>query len=147
MVAALRVLDAVHGALSGALPDSVPAQGYNTTTGFYIAQPQKDGTVKVFLDVMGGGYGAAKDYDGASAVDTPLGSCRNTPVEAIEQASPHLRVVGYKLAESSCGAGKFQGGLGFSRSIMAVEDGVFFNMYSDHFALPPKGLFGGSEAA
>lgn len=147
MVAALRVLDAVHVAMANALPDRVPAQGYNTTTGFYIAQPQKDGTVKVFLDVMGGGYGAAKDYDGASAVDTPLGSCRNTPVEAIEQANPHLRVVGYRLAEDSCGAGKFQGGLGFSRSIMAVEDGVFFNMYSDHFVLPPKGLFGGTDSA
>lgn len=146
MVAALRVLDAVHAAMSHALPDRVPAQGYNTTTGFYIAQPQKDGTVKVFLDVMGGGYGAARDYDGASAVDTPLGSCRNTPVEAIEQANPHLRVVGYSLAEDSCGAGRFQGGLGFSRSIMAIEDGVFFNMYSDHFVLPPKGLFGGGDA-
>jgi N-methylhydantoinase B len=145
MAAAFRALDAVHGALAQALPQRVPAEGFNTTTGFYIAQPRGDGTFRVYVDVLGGGFGGATGYDGCHATDNILASCRNTPVESIEQVHPHLLMDGYALVEDSCGAGEFRGGLGFRRSIRVLEPGVFLNLYSDHYTLPPRGKAGGGD--
>ena len=145
MAAAFRALDAVHMALAQAMPGHVPAQGFNTTTGFYIAQPRGDGTFRVYVDVLGGGFGGADGYDGCHATDNILASCRNTPVESIEQVHPHLLMDGYALAEDSAGAGQFRGGLGFRRSIRVLEPDVFVNLYSDHFTLPPRGMALGGD--
>jgi N-methylhydantoinase B len=143
--AAMRALDAVHAALVKAIPDRVPSQGYNTTTGFYIAKPVGDGTTLIYLDVLNGGYGAAKDYDGCHATDHILSSCRNTPIESIEQVHSHLRMRGYALVPDSGGAGEFVGGLGFVRRVEVLTEGVFLSLYSDHYVLPPKGYFGGKD--
>lgn len=143
MTSAYRAFDAIHAALSQAAPDRVPAQGFNTTTGFYIAQLRKDGAYRVFVDVLGGGYGACKDYDGADAVDSILSNCRNTPLEAIEQVHGHLRMRSYTMVPDSGGPGEWRGGLGFCREIEVLEDGVFLNLYSDHYKLPPQGVHGG----
>ncbi len=145
MPAAGRALDAVHAALAAAMPDRVPAQGFNTTTGFYIAKPRGDGTMSIYLDVLGGGYGAARGYDGVSATDHILSSCRITPIESIEQVTPHLLMRGFALVPDSGGAGEFAGGLGFVRRIEVREDGVFLNLYSDHYKLPPRGRHGGRD--
>ncbi len=145
MPAAGRALDSVHDALSKAIPERVPAQGYNTTTGFYIAKPRGDGTMQIYLDVLNGGYGAAKNYDGCHATDHILSSCRITPIEAIEQVSEHLLMDAFSLRPDTGGAGEFNGGLGFTRLIRVLEDGAFLNLYSDHYKLPPKGRSGGGD--
>jgi N-methylhydantoinase B len=143
--AGLRTLDAVHAALAKAIPDRVPSQGFNTTTGFYITKPLGDGTSRIYLDVFGGGFGAARNYDGCHATDNILSSCRITPVESIEQIHPHLRISKFALVPDSGGAGEFMGGLGFVRGIEVGEDGMFLNLYSDHHILPPKGFNGGHD--
>lgn len=143
--AAARALDAAHAALAKAVPERVPAQGFNTTTGFYIAKPRGDGTMSIYLDVLGGGYGAAQGYDGVSATDHILSSCRITPVESIEQVTPHLLMRGFALVPDSGGAGEFSGGLGFTRHIEVRDEGVFLNLYSDHYRLPPRGFSGGGD--
>ena len=125
MAAAFRALDAVHAALAQALPGRVPAQGFNTTTGFYIAQPRGDGTFRVYVDVLGGGFGGADGYDGCHATDNILASCRNTPVESIEQVHPHLLMEGYALAEDSAGAGSSAAGSG-----SAAASGCWRQTYS-----------------
>src|SRR5690606_21717162 len=122
--ASYRVLDAIHDALSQAIPDRVPAQGYNSTTGLYLTQTRDNGPMRIYGDVLGGGYGGALGYDGAHALAGVLSSSRNTPIEAIEQIHPHLRMRHYRLVPDSCGAGEFRGGLGFSRAIEVLEDGV-----------------------
>lgn len=143
--AALRALDAVHAALAKAIPDRVPSQGFNTTTGFYITKPLEDGTSRIYLDVFGGGFGAAKNYDGCHATDNILSSCRITPVESIEQKHPHLLIHHFSLVPDSGGAGEFAGGLGFVRGIEVRDDGIFLNLYSDRHILPPKGFNGGGD--
>lgn len=143
--AGLRTLDAVHSALAKAVPDRVPSQGFNTTTGFYINKPLGDGTSRIYLDVFGGGFGAGKNYDGCHATDNILSSCRITPVESIEQIHSHLLIKEFGLTPDSGGAGEFAGGLGFVRKIEALEDGMFLNLYSDHHVLPPKGFSGGKD--
>jgi len=147
MLAAYRLLDAVHDALAQAVPDRVPAQGFNSTTGLYLTQKRPDGRTRIYADVLGGGYGAAPGYDGAHALAGILSSSRNTPVEAIEQVHPQLRMRHYRLVPDSCGAGQWRGGLGFSRAIEILEDGVELSFYSDHFRLPPRGRQGGGDAA
>lgn len=144
MASAYRAFDAVHAALAQAVPERVPAQGFNTTTGFYIAQSRPGGAWRVYVDVLGGGYGAASAYDGADALDGPLSSCRNTPIEAIEQIHPHLRMEAYALIPDSGGAGRWRGGLGFVRRIRVLEPGVSLNLYSDHYRYPPQGVAGGA---
>ncbi|MDI4235603.1 hydantoinase B/oxoprolinase family protein [Bradyrhizobium sp. Arg237L] len=52
-----RVLDAIHEALGKAIPDRVPAQGFNSTTGLYLVQERPNGGTRIYADVLGGGYG------------------------------------------------------------------------------------------
>ncbi|HLE43661.1 MAG TPA: hydantoinase B/oxoprolinase family protein [Methylomirabilota bacterium] len=142
MQAASRAFNAIHAALARALPDRVPAPGFDTTTGFYLAQ-QRGGAYRVFGDVLGGGYGAGRGYDGADATDNPLSNCRNTPVEAIEQIHDYLLVRRYALLPDSGGAGQWRGGLGFCREVEILDGGVELTIYSDHFKLPAPGRQGG----
>ena len=143
MSVAYRALDAVHQALAQAMPQRVPAQGFNTTTGFYITQLRPDGSYRVYADVLGGGYGASRGLDGADALDSILSNCRNTPIEAIEQEHDHLLMRRYGLVADSGGAGQWRGGLGFIREVEVREPGVRVSLYSDHFRHPPQGLAGG----
>lgn len=145
--ASYRIVDAIHAALANAIPDRVPAQGYNSTTGLYLTQKRADAPMRIYGDVLGGGYGGARGYDGAHALAGVLSSSRNTPIEAIEQIHPHLRMRHYKLVQDSAGAGEWRGGLGFSRGIEVLEDNVVLSYYSDHFKYPPRGSNGGTDAA
>ncbi|RYY96431.1 MAG: hydantoinase B/oxoprolinase family protein, partial [Comamonadaceae bacterium] len=147
VIASYRLLDAVHDALAQAVPDRVPAQGFNSTTGLYLTQKRPDGRIRIYADVLGGGYGAAPDYDGAHALAGILSSSRNTPIESIEQIHPQLRMLHYKLVPDSCGAGRWRGGLGFARAIQVLEDGIELSYYSEHFRYPPRGKQGGGDAA
>lgn len=147
VIASYRLLDAVHDALAKAVPDRVPAQGFNSTTGLYLTQKRPDGRIRIYADVLGGGYGAAPDYDGAHALAGILSSSRNTPIESIEQIHPQLRMLHYRLVPDSCGAGRWRGGLGFSRAIQVLEDGIELSFYSEHFRYPPRGKQGGCDAA
>ncbi|MFP6742654.1 MAG: hydantoinase B/oxoprolinase family protein [Alphaproteobacteria bacterium] len=143
MTSAYRTFDAVHDALSKAMPDWVPAQGYNCTTAFYIWQRRKDGRYRIFVDILGGGYGAGRDYDGESAVANILGNCRNTPVESIEQIHDHLRIRSYAMLPDSGGAGEWRGGLGMCREFTVLEDDVVLNLYADRFKFAPQGFHAG----
>ena len=147
VIASYRLLDAVHDALTQAIPHRVPAQGFNSTTGLYLVQKRSDGPIRIYADVLGGGYGAAPDYDGAHALAGILSSSRNTPIESIEQIHPQLRMLHYRLAKDSGGAGQWRGGLGFSRAIEVLEDGIELSFYSEHFRYPPRGRQGGTDAA
>lgn len=142
-----RVLDAIHDALGKAIPDRVPAQGFNSTTGLYLVQERPGGGTRIYADVLGGGYGGAPGYDGAHALAGVLSSSRNTPIESIEQIHPHIRMRRYGLVADSAGAGTWRGGLGFTRVIEVLEDDVVLSYYSEHFRYPPRGKMGGADAA
>ena len=145
--ASCRALDAVHDALGKILPDRVPAQGSNATTGFFLSWPRPQGGFAIHMDVLGGGWGAAKEYDAIHCTDHVLSSCRLTPSEAIEQLSPHVRIEGFGLIQDSWGAGAFNGGMGIVRRYRILKDGVVLSLYSDRFRLPPKGREGGVDGA
>lgn len=145
--ASARALDAVHAALARSMPERVPAQGNNATTGFYLTRSHADGRSDLHLDILGGGWGGARNYEGAHATDHILSSCRLTPVEAIEQLNSHLLIEAFGLIPDSWGAGEFNGGLGLFRRYRILGDGVSVSLYSDHYTLPAKGIAGGQDAA
>ena len=144
MEASFRAWNAVMKALSQAVPDKVIACGYDTTTVGVLSQLGDNGW-SVYLEIFGGGYGAAIDSDGCDAVDSPLSNCSNTPIEALDQDFPFFRVIEYAMTQDSCGVGQNRGGLGFLRRYEILKEGVRFSLYSDRFKRPPEGLFGGGE--
>lgn len=142
MTAVNRVFDAVMKAFAQAIPDRVIATGIDTTTGPYLSHRNRDG-YRVYHEVMGGGYGAAVDGDGCSGVDGPMSNCRNAPVESLDIDFPFFRVLEYSLVPSSCGHGRFRGGLGTRKKYLILSDGVQYAQYGDRHRLRPQGLFDG----
>jgi N-methylhydantoinase B len=145
MQAASRVFDAVLDAIAKALPERVPAAGFDTTTACTLSRLW-DGRYQVFVDILGGGYGAGPGYDGADATDSPLSNCRNTPVEAIETDYDFVLIERYALMPGSGGPGRWRGGLGFRRDYRILEPGVGLAAYTDHIKIPVPGRAGGGEA-
>ena len=143
MLSAYRAYDAVMMALSQAVPELVPALGFNTTTVTCLAHMGENGYA-VHLEPMGGGYGGSRAVDGCDGVDNGLSNCANTPVEALDAGYDFFRIHSYELAVDSFGHGAHRGGAGFYRRYEILKDGATFSMYSDHFRHPAEGLAGGS---
>jgi N-methylhydantoinase B len=146
MEACSRAWNAVLRALAQAVPDKVIAPGFDTTTAFCLSHLGEAGW-SVYLEVIGGGYGAGPANDGCDGVDNPLSNCANTPVEALDQDFSFFRVVEYALTTDSGGTGRHRGGLGFTRAYEVLSDKVTLALYSDRFRLPAEGLFGGTPGA
>jgi N-methylhydantoinase B len=143
MCGAYRIFDAVLSAFQQALPGRVPAQGFhvNTTVGF---SRESEGKYRIFIEDIGGGWGATPSHDGADMIDTPLSNCKITPVEALEIDHPYLLVERYALLPDSGGAGKFRGGLGMERIFRVLDDNVTFFAYADRHVRVPAGTAGGA---
>lgn len=146
LLASHRVYNTVMKALAQGSPESVIAEGFDTTTPICFSHRGPAG-YNIYLEILGGGYGAGHRSDGCDGVDCPLSNCSNIPIESIEMEYPFLRVEEYSLLKGSGGKGKFRGGLGFCRSYRILEDGVTFATYSDRFILPAQGIFGGGPGA
>ena len=143
-VVVMRVFQAIQLALAGALPERIPAPGYDTRTEVDLHWSGPDGYFAI-SEQLGGGYGAGPDNDGADQLDDPLGNCRNTPVEALELSQPFFRVERYELRPDSGGAGRRRGGLGAVRSYRILRDDVQMSVYSDRFINRAQGLWGGHD--
>jgi N-methylhydantoinase B len=137
-----RVYNAVMLAMSKAAPEKVLTSGHDTTNAIGMGHLGKDG-YRVYMEVVGGGWGASAEADGADVVDSYIGNCSNVPVEALERDYPFMAVEEYALRRGSSGAGTRRGGLGARRVYRILEDDVSFNCYSDRFRIAPWGLFGG----
>lgn len=146
MEACFRAWNATMKALAQAVPVQAISAGFDTTTVACLARLGPSG-YRVYLEVLGGGYGASATNDGADAVDGPLSNCSNTPIEALDMEYDFFRVVGYGLAGDSFGHGAHRGGAGFSRSYEILTDGVTLALYADRFRIAPEGLLGGSAGS
>ena len=118
----MRVFQSILKAFEDALPERVPAQGYDQRTEINL-QWQGD-TFVAISDELGGGYGAGMNNDGADLIDDPLGNCKNSPVESLEIAQKFFRILRYDLRPDSGGAGKMRGGLGAVREYEFLKDQV-----------------------
>ncbi len=141
-----RVVDAMFGALAKIVPDRVPAAGEGGNTVVCIGGYRGDGSPFIIVDMICGAWGGRPDKDGIEAITNPSQNLSNTPVETLESQHP-VRVEEYALVPDSCGAGKWRGGLGVSRSYRLLADGAGLQLRADRMKIRPYGLDGGGEAA
>lgn len=141
-----RLFNAVMKALAQIAPDDVIAEGFDTTTSICLSHLGETG-YNIYLEILGGGYGAGAHNDGCDGVDCPLSNCANIPLEAVEMDYPFLRMETYQLRDGTAGDGRHKGGMGLERSYRILDDGVQFATYCDRFAAGAQGLFGGGDGA
>lgn len=139
-----RAAGAIFGAFREILPrelvqassnDSIPAYTLSGTS------TKADG-VYVYLETLGGGIGARADGDGMDGCHVHLSNSSNLPAEAMENEYA-LMLEEYALVPDSGGAGELRGGLGFARTIRALQDDTTLSCRSDGHVYAPEGVFGG----
>jgi N-methylhydantoinase B len=140
-----RIVDAVLGALAGALPERVPAAGQGTMNNLTIGGERPDGSSFAYYETIGGGMGASASRPGLSGVHVHMTNTLNTPVEALERAYP-FRVLTYRRRDGSGGDGRHQGGDGLVR-VYEVQVPVTVTMLSTRRQTGPWGREGGTQGA
>lgn len=138
-----RVVDLIHGALAPAIPDRITAahNGACISSTFSGVNP-RTGEYYVYLETIGGGFGARATKDGLDGVHAHLTNTSNLPVEALEGEYP-LVVERYELVDDSGGAGRHRGGTGLRRQIRAEGHTCRTFIHGSRRLSSPWGLFGG----
>src|SRR5262249_43161521 len=98
-----------------------------------------------YYETIAGGAGGSPAGRGASAIQTHMTNTQNTPVEALEHATP-LRVRRYAVRRGSGGGGSQAGGDGVEREIELAEDATV-TFIGERRRRPPYGLAGGGPGA
>lgn len=143
---ASRVFNTVVRALGAARPDKAVATGFDTTTAFAISHlANHTGRYQVVMEILGGGWGACSDHDGADALDNPISNCANAPVESLETDYDHFAIAEYSINAGSGGDGNERGGVGIRRVYEALQDGVKIAGYADRHRTGAPGWAGGGS--
>ncbi len=140
-----RVVDLIHGALAPAIPERIIAacNGANVASYFSGIDP-RTGQFYVYLETIGGGFGARATKDGLDGVQVHITNTSNLPVECLEPEHP-LMVERYELVDDSGGPGTWRGGLAIHRRVRVVGHEARFSVNSTRRLSAPWGLFGGQE--
>ncbi|MDX1622802.1 MAG: hydantoinase B/oxoprolinase family protein [Gemmatimonadota bacterium] len=138
-----RVVDALLGALSGALPDRTPAASQGTMNNVTLGGERGDGRPFTYYETVAGGAGGHPEGPGAPGVHTHMTNSLNTPIEALERSLP-VRVARYRYRGGSGGAGRHPGGDGLVREIEALAP-VEVTILSERRERGPWGLGGGED--
>ncbi len=144
---AQRVADAIFGAMANVAPNRVlAASNSSVTTATFSGDRVDNQGFFVYLETIAGGSGAHRHGDGLSGVQVHMTNTSNLPVEALEREYP-LRVTQYRLRADSGGPGRYRGGLGIEREIMALQNGLTFSGLADRQVIAPWGLDNGEAGA
>ena len=140
-----RVVDLVLGALAQAVPERVVAacNGAVVAATFSGVNP-RTGAYYVYLETLGGGFGARASKDGLDGVQAHITNTSNLPIEGLEPEYP-LVVERYELVRDSGGPGKWRGGMALRRQIKAVDHDCWVTVRGSRLSTAPWGLFGGHE--
>lgn len=137
---------AVFGALSGAIPDRVLADGSAGLWNTQLEGQDREGRVFSYIFFSAGGMGAGSASDGLSATAFPSG-IKGVPAEAIEAVSPVL-MLKRELRPDSGGPGRFRGGLGQEMVLrMDTESAVLHSCMYDRTRSPARGFACGRNGA
>lgn len=142
-----RVPDAIFGALAPILPNEIVTAGNGACTTTIFAGKGDIGTDSVFIfhEVVAGGGGASRNYDGLSGVQVNMTNTSNMPVEATEMEFKKILVRKYEIKKDSGGAGEKRGGLGIERDMEVLQDKILYTGLGDRHKFHPWGLEGGLE--
>lgn len=142
-----RVVDLVHAALAQAVPERVIAACNSAVTAVtFSGDDPRTGRFYVYLETIGGGYGASACADGMDGVQVHITNTSNLPVESLEAEYP-LLVEEYALVDDSGGPGRHRGGMGILRRVRAEHDGCVCNTSTTRLHSRPWGLLGGWPGA
>lgn len=141
-----RVSDVVLGALSQALPGELPAAGSGSLSVCSFSGRRPTGEMFACTDLIAGGSGGRPGLDGLEIIETDTTNCKNVPAEALEANYP-LRVLESRLRTDSGGAGRWRGGVGVQRSILALAGPIKCSFRSERHTTQPWGVQGGSAGA
>ncbi len=142
-----RVVDLVHGAFAQAVPDRIIAacNGANASIYFHGIDPRTS-RYYVYLETIGGGFGARATKDGMDGVQIHITNTSNLPVECLEVEHP-LIVERYELVNNSGGPGTWRGGMGIHRRVRVDNHSARSRSGATRLTTSPWGLFGGLEGA
>ncbi|TPG48140.1 hydantoinase B/oxoprolinase family protein [Roseomonas nepalensis] len=140
-----RLLNAVHGALHGAVPDRIPAAYYGNSYVCTFQTIAADGSREVLVEIEIGGSGAHPCKDGVNAYASGMHNNSNIPVEMVESGMP-LTIAAYGLLPGSGGLGQQRGGLGLFREWRVNSESCILTTNMDRFHHAPYGLAGGGPA-
>ena len=98
-----------------------------------------------FYETLGGGAGAAQEYNGASGVHTNMTNTRLTDVEIIEKNFP-VRIESFGFRKNSGGKGLNSGGDGLVRKYLFLDD-LELSLVTQRRVKGPFGLLGGKQGA
>lgn len=142
---ALRVSDAVMGALSQAVPSRIPAAGSGQFGLLTLSdlEPKTGAFVVHVLQPLQGGSGGRPGKDGIDGVNFSGGALRNAPVEALELDAP-IFVRRYELNDAVA-PGRWRGGSGivFECQLLSPHAQISSRGW-DRFQLNPWGREGGA---
>lgn len=146
---ACAILKACWMALSGVLPDRVPA-GWNRWNGPTITgiDPRR-GNFYVMFGFNGfGGAGVMPGMDGRHYIGDgiDLGGLIAPNVETNETDYPHITEFN-EFTTDSYGAGKYRGGCGAKYKISFYDENPTLVMFGDGKVHPPYGLYGGKPGS
>ena len=136
-----RVVDLIHGALAQAVPGRVSAAHNGSVAVASFIGTQADGAAWIYLETIGGGFGARQGRDGLDGVHVHMTNTSNLPVEALEIEYP-LTVLRYELVDGSGGGGQQRGGMGLRR-VYRAEAPSRLRLSGSRVKSAPWGLEGG----
>jgi N-methylhydantoinase B/oxoprolinase/acetone carboxylase alpha subunit len=145
-VTGFRIVDTVLGALSGMLPERVPAAGEGGNSLVIIGGLRPDRSSYVYYELLAGCWGGRPTCDGNDGLCTPANVASNIPVEQAECEYP-VRIERYGLVRDSGGAGRYRGGMAIERSWRLLDGQANLSIRSDRRAHRPYGLYGGQPGA
>jgi len=116
-----RVVDLIHGALAQVIPEKVTAASNGACVSATFSGRLDNGDLWVYLETIGGGFGARANKDGLDGVHVHLTNTSNLPAEALENEYP-LTLLRYELIDGSGGAGRHRGGMGLRRVYRAERE-------------------------
>lgn len=123
------------------------SQGCANSLGFGTGGKDAFGKVTpgfAYGEAIGGGSGAGPTWNGSDAISVHSTNTKLTDVEVVESRCP-LLVEEFSIRQGSGGKGKFMGGNGCIRRILARED-VNCSIVSQRRVFRPFGLEGGEDA-
>jgi N-methylhydantoinase B len=137
-----RVVDLIHGAMATVVPERVVAAcNGSVTVASFIGSQKADGATWIYIETIGGGFGARAHRDGLDGVQVHMTNTSNLPVEALEIEYP-LTVLRYELVDGSGGAGRQRGGMGLRR-VYRAEAASRLRLGGSRTLSAPWGLAGG----
>jgi 5-oxoprolinase (ATP-hydrolysing) len=98
-----------------------------------------------YYETIGGGTGATSEGPGADAVHSHMTNTRLTDVEVLEKKYP-VRLVRFEIRKGSGGAGRYSGGCGLVRQVLALKR-LDVSLVTSRRNTRPFGLDGGESGA